>query len=228
MATGTGAVKRRRASCPIPPLTRVVLQPRDSVAVLLQELLRCPLSRPHVAQRPPPPVAPSSAASPRHGTVPRRLGLTNLAETLPLSLVATSEQHRWSHAPSATTSARIRRPPRPIGAPATIAIVLALSTSRLRFLHGRKAASRRPETSDTPSTPSFRRDQQVRRTPSSTTLSARTTTADSYLSIVVGFVKFNGEPRSPRIRQVRRCKYHSEPCTTTVAEDQCTANVKFD
>ena len=67
--------------------------------------------------------------------MPRHLGLPNLAETLSPSLVATSEQHRWSHAPSATSSARIRRPPRPAGAPATIAIVLALSTSRLRFLH---------------------------------------------------------------------------------------------
>ena len=64
--------------------------------------------------------------------------------------------------------------------------------------------------------------------PSSTTLSARTTTSDAYLSVAVGFVKFNGEPRSPRIRQVRRCKYHSEPCTSTVAEDPCNANVKFD
>ena len=33
--------------------------------------------------------------------------------------------------------------------------------------------------------------------------------------------------RKNRDRQVRRCKYHSEPCTTTVAEDPCNANVKF-
>src|SRR4051812_39075453 len=47
-----------------------------------------------------------------------------------------------------------------------------------------------------------------------------------------GFVKYLFDtmyhyrrPRSPRIRQVRRCKYHSEPCTTTVAEDPCNVNV---